>query len=126
MNAVMQFTKCCTKCHRQLPVERFSTVRFRLSTGGIGTSTRGTCRECISRRDRESERRRLVKPTSKDPRVLAVEIAEVAGTHRVVVFRRGGAIQWRPAKDRLPAGVELIGTYDHGADRRWIHADLCA
>lgn len=123
----MNFTRECACCHRSLPVDRFSAVRFKLSTGGVGTSRRGTCRECISRRDRESGRRRLVKPTSKDPRVLAVEIAEVAGTHRVVVFRRGGAIQWRPAKDRLPAGAELIGTYDEGADRRRIREDLeCA
>lgn len=123
----MNFTRECACCHRSLPVDRFSAVRFKLSTGGVGTSHRGTCRECISRRDRESGRRRVVTPVSSDSRVLAATIADVAGTHRVVVFRSAGKIQWRRAKDRLPAGAELIGTYDEGADRRRIREDLeCA
>lgn len=131
----MNFTKCCTSCKLQLPMDRFQVRPRKLKGGGVAMYTLHQCRKCVNSRDTAGKQRKRVKrepvarqfllPPAPVP-VLAVRIANRAEESRIAVFRSRGRLAWCDARRTIPSGADVLGYYDHGADVRAIRADLAA
>lgn len=111
-------TKCCTECHRQLPVASFGP---RTDHAG-GRDSR--CRRCKAAYLRQWRTKRAEQAAAREAVDLAEQIADEAASRPVVVFKHRGAIKWLPTSAALPKGADVLGSFDEGADVRVIRENL--